>query len=80
MKKALLYELAKKNNASLLGLRTRSGLRWIALGQLYDWEEKERYCLKEWSEAVSYLLGCDVTFQSYEELSNSLKPFSLEVK
>lgn len=80
MKKALLYELEKKNNVSLLGLRTRPNLRWTALGQLYSWEEKERYCLKEWSEAVSYLLGCDVTFQSYEELANSLKPFSLEVK
>ena len=80
MKKALPYELEKKNNVSLLGLRTRPNLRWTALGQLYSWEEKERYCLKEWSEAVSYLLGCDVTFQSYEELSNSLKPFSLEVK
>ena len=80
MKKALLYELSKKNNVSLLGLRTRPNLRWNALSLLYAWPEKERYCLKEWSQTVSYLLGCDVAFQSYEELSNSLKPFSLEVK
>ena len=38
---------------------------------------KEPSLLKEWEEAVSYLLGCTVVFQSYEEITNSLKPFSL---
>ena len=40
-------------------------------------ENKEQYSLKEWGEAISYLLGCTVTFQSYAEITNSLKPFSL---
>ena len=41
---------------------------------------KEKYPLKEWEEAVSYLLGCEVRFNNYEEIGKSLKPFSLEVK
>lgn len=38
------------------------------------------YSLKEWNEAVSYLLGCEVNFKDYGEIEKSLKPFSLEVK
>ena len=48
-----------------------------ALRDLYYLKDKEQYPLKEWEEAVSYLLGCTVVFQSYEEITNSLKPFSL---
>lgn len=40
-------------------------------------KDKEQYPIKEWEEAVSYLLGCTVRFASYEEITNSLKPFSL---
>ena len=43
-------------------------------------ENKEKYPLKEWEEAVSYLLGCEVHFNSYEEIGKSLKPFSLQVR
>ena len=31
-------------------------------------------------EAVSYLLGCEIRFESYEEIGRSLKPFSLTVR
>ena len=55
-------------------------LKWAALGDLYRMENKEQYPLKEWEEAVSYLLGCEVRFNNYEEIGKSLKPFSLEVK
>lgn len=37
---------------------------------------KEQYPLAEWSEAVSYLLGCTVHFESYGQLTASLKPFA----
>lgn len=43
-------------------------------------ENKEQYPLPVWNEAVSYLLGCEVHFNNYEEIRKSLKPFSLEVK
>ena len=46
-------------------------------GTVYYLKDKEQYPIKEWEEAVSYLLGCTVTFNSYEEITNSLKPFSL---
>ena len=36
--------------------------------------------LKEWEEAVSYLLGCEVRFANYEDIGKSLKPFSLKVR
>ena len=38
------------------------------------------FSLKIWEEAVSYLLGCEIRFESYEEIGRSLKPFSLTVK
>ena len=43
-------------------------------------EDKTRFSLKDWEEAVSYLLGCAVHFQDYEEIGKSLKPFSLQVR
>lgn len=39
-----------------------------------------KYPLKEWEEAVSYLLGCEVHFENYESIGKSLKPFSLQVR
>ena len=50
------------------------------LGDLYHLEKKEQYPLKEWEEAVSYLLGCEVRFANYGEIGKSLKPFSLELR
>lgn len=43
-------------------------------------ENKEQYLLKEWEEAVYYLLGCEVHFNNYEEIGRSLKLFSLQVR
>ena len=51
-----------------------------ALGDLYHLENKEQYPLKEWEEAVSYLLGCEVRFSNYEDIGKSLKPFSLKLR
>ena len=50
------------------------------LGDLYQLENKEQYPLKEWEEAVSYLLGCEVRFANYEDIGKSLKPFSLKLR
>ena len=42
--------------------------------------DKERYPLSQWSETVSYILLCEVRFNSYEDISKSLKPFSLKIQ
>ena len=43
--------------------------------------EKERTVSPDRVErAVSYLLGCEVRFESYDEIEKSLKPFSLEME
>lgn len=77
LKKELLECLAKREHALISDLRLVPRLKWAALRDLYYLKDKEQYPLKEWEEAVSYLLGCTVVFQSYEEITNSLKPFSL---
>lgn len=77
MKQGLLDRLAEQNHAFISSLRLVPHLKWAALRDLHRMENKEQYPLKEWGEAVSYLLGCTVVFQSYEEITNSLKPFSL---
>ena len=41
-----------------------------------DLKGKEQYPLAKWSEAVSYLLGCTVHFESYGQITESLKPFA----
>ena len=41
---------------------------------------KEKYPLSEWNKAVSFLLGCDVAFESYDEVGKSLRPFSLKLR
>lgn len=79
-KSGLLDLLARQHRTFISNLRLLPELKWAALGDLYRMENKEQYPLKEWEEAVSYLLGCEVHFESYESIGKSLKPFSLEVK
>jgi len=76
----LLEQLADRHRTYIQSLRQQPGLKWEALGDLYRMENKEQYPLPVWNEAVSYLLGCEVHFNNYEEIRKSLKPFSLEVK
>lgn len=81
MKKlGLLDRLAQQHRTFLSNLRLQPNLKWEALGNLYHLENKEQYPLKEWEEAVSYLLGCEVRFSNYEDIGKSLKPFSLKVR
>lgn len=79
-KTGLLDVTAKQHRTYISNLRLQPELKWAALGDLYRLPDKERYPLKEWEEAVSYLLGCEVHFNSYEEIGKSLKPFSLQVR
>jgi hypothetical protein len=81
LKKAgLLDVIAEQHRTFISNLRLLPELKWAALGDLYRLQDKERYPLQEWEEAVSYLLGCEVHFNSYEEIGKSLKPFSLPVR
>ena len=79
-KNGLLDVIAKQRRTYISNLRLQPELKWAALGDLYRLPDKEKYPLKEWEEAVSYLLGCEVHFNSYEEIGKSLKPFSLQVR
>ena len=79
-KNGLLDLLAEQRRTYISNLRLQPELKWAALGDLYRMENKEKYPLKEWEEAVSYLLGCEVHFNSYEEIGKSLKPCSLQVR
>ena len=72
--------IAKQRRTYISNLRLQPELKWAALGDLYRLPDKEKYPLKEWEEAVSYLLGCEVHYENYETNGKSLKPFSLEVK
>ena len=76
MKTGLLEDLAEQHRTFISNLRMQPALKWEALGDLYRMETKEQYPLKEWEEAVSYLLGCTVHFESYGQLTASLKPFA----
>ena len=76
----LLTSLAGQHRTFPDNLRLQSALKWEALGTLYHLENKEQYPLKEWGETVSYLLGCEVRFERYEDIGKSLKPFSLKVR
>ena len=81
MKEAgLLDLLAQQHRTFIANLKQQPALKWASLGDLYRLQDKERYPLKEWDEAVSYLLGCEVQFENYEEIGKSLKPFSLKVR
>lgn len=79
-KTGLLDLLAEQHRTYISNLRLQPELKWASLGNLYRLQDKERYPLKEWEEAVSYLLSCEVHFNSYEEIGKSLKPFSLQVR
>ena len=79
-KNGLLDVIAKQRRTYISNLRLQPELKWAALGDLYRLPDKEKYPLKEWEEAVSYLLGCEMHFENYESIGKSLKPFSLEVK
>ena len=81
MKKiGLLDVIAKQHRTYISNLHLQPELKWASLGDLYRLQDKERYPLKEWEEAVSYLLGCEVHFENYESIGKSLKPFSLQVR
>ena len=56
MKKlGLLDVVAEQHRTFISNLRLLPELKWAALGDLYRLPDKERYPLKEWEEAVSYL-------------------------
>lgn len=76
----LLDQLAAKHHVFISDLRLIPALRRESLGELQQMSQKERYPLKEWEDAVSYLLGCEVKFENYEQVENSLKPFSLKLR
>lgn len=76
----LLTQVAKQHRTFVSNLTQQPDLKWTALGDLYRMEDKTRFPLKDWEEAVSYLLGCTVHFRDYEEIGKSLKPFSLQVR
>lgn len=79
-KTGLLDVIAKQRRTYISNLRLQPELKWASLGDLYRMENKEQYPLKEWEEAVSYLLGCEVHFENYEAIGKSLKPFSLQMR
>ena len=79
-KTGLLDVIAKQQRTYISNLRLQPELTWASLGDLYRLPDKEKYPLKEWEEAVSYLLGCEVHFENYESIGKSLKPFSLQVR
>ena len=61
--------------------RPRRLAPWVRLSMSVSYTHlKEQYPLKEWEEAVSCLLGCEVRFANYEDIGKSLKPFSLKVR
>ena len=76
----LIAYFAKEQGVHAERLRSEPGLKWEALGKLCRFPNKEAYSLKEWEEAVSFLLGCEIHFASYEEIGKSLKPFSLKLR
>jgi len=76
LKNGLLDEIARKNKRYISDLQLFPALKWHALAQLHALKGKEQYPLAEWSEAVSYLLGCTVHFESYGQITASLKPFA----
>ena len=84
MEGGILTEILKRSAAahktSLTNLVRMPVLKWAALGEICRFEGKEKYPLTEWNKAVSFLLGCDVEFESYDEIGKSLRPFSLNMR
>ena len=76
----LLDQLAAKHHVFLSDLRLIPALRRESLGELRQMSQKERYPLKEWEDAVSYLSGSDVRFESYEQVENLLEQFSRKAR
>lgn len=76
----MIDELAKGQDTYADNLRRQPSRKWATLGQMGSYPDKERYPLKTWSEAVSFLLGCPITFESYKQIEDSLKPFHLTVR
>ena len=75
-----MKKIAEAHKTSLTNLVRMPALKWAALGEICRFEGKERYPLVEWNKAVSFLLGCDVEFKSYDEIGKSLRPFSLKMR
>ena len=75
-----MKKIAEMHKSSLTNLVRMTALKWAALGEICRFEGKERYPLAKWNEAVSFLLGCDVEFESYDEVGKSLRPFSLKLR
>ena len=65
MKTGLLEDLAEQHRTFISNLRLQPALKWESRGTCTVWRRKEQYPLKEWEEAVSYLLGCQVRFESF---------------
>lgn len=76
----LLDQLAAKHHVFISDLRLIPALRRESLGELRQMSQKERYPLKEWEDAVSYLSGSDVRFESYEQVENLLERFSRKAR
>ena len=76
----LLDQLAAKHHVFISDLRLVPALRRESLGELRQMSQKERYPLKEWEDAVSYLSGSDVRFESYEQVENLLEQFSRKAR
>lgn len=68
----LLDQLAAKHRVYISDLRLRPALRWESLEELQQMSQKEQYPLKMWEDTVSYLLGCDIRFQNYQQMENML--------
>ena len=66
----LLDQLAAKHRVYISDLRLRPALRWESLEELQQMSQKEQYPLKMWEDTVSYLLGCDIRFQNYQQMEN----------
>lgn len=76
----LLDQLAAKHCVFPSDLPEIPALRRESLGELRQMSQKERYPLKEWEDAVSYLSGSDVRFESYEQVENLLEQFSRKAR
>lgn len=69
--------LAKDIGTSMPNLRRVPKFKWAALKAMASMNDKQRFALDEWGGAVSYVLACLVEFESYDQIENSLKPFTL---
>ena len=68
----LLDQLAAKHHVFISDLRLIPALRRESLGELQQMSQKERYPLKEWEDAVSYLSGQIIRISSKEDIDNVL--------